>query len=145
MGDSCSSGTSYMHCFHCIHNYVHQLKRKCPMEITLHKGLSNVHLSVLISVLEMMVAHWWFWRYSSPPAPVQLFKLLLHNACYSDASAVPISLQSPSKKENCHFLYNTTKQFVKWNTEVMVKCNQATWNVVKCSQSKYRKKWDLKG
>lgn len=31
-------------------------------------------------------------------------------------------------------------------TEVMVNCNQATWSVVKCSQSKYRKNgiWKVK-
>lgn len=48
------------------------------------------------------------------------------------------------QKENHHFLYNTTKQLVKLNTEVMVNSNQDTWWVGKCSQSKQRKKRDLK-
>lgn len=42
------------------------------------------------------------------------------------------------QKENHRFPYNATKQVVKWNREVTVNCNQATWNLVKRSQSKYR-------
>lgn len=42
------------------------------------------------------------------------------------------------QKQSHRFLYSAAKQVVKWNTDVTVNCNQAAWNPVKGSQSKYR-------
>lgn len=113
MGAGCSSGTSYMQFFHCIHNYVHQLKRKCPREIRLHNGISNVHPSILIGVLEMVVAN-----------TLVILKVLLSTwlqrncsncLCTTRVTATCQLCQLAYKayqKEN-HFLYNATKHFVK--------------------------------
>lgn len=98
MGDACSSGTSYMHLFHWTHNYVHQLKRKHPTEITFHKGRLNVHPPVLVGVSGVVVTNAdVVWKGSSPAASAQLFQLLLQHTGQSRASAVPADVCCPSK------------------------------------------------
>ena len=78
-----------------------------------HKGTSNVHLSVLISVLEMVVANTLVilkvLRSTRSSTTVQI-------AAAQHVTARPQLCQLAYKahqKETHHFLYNTTKQFVK--------------------------------
>lgn len=126
---SCSSGTSYMQFFHCTHNDIQQLKSfcgnhaphgniqcssLCPHPCFRDGGNTQVIPKGLLSPCSRAIAH---------IGSAQL--TVMHQLC-----------QGAHQKENHHFLYNTTKQLVKLNTEVIVNGNQDTWRVGKCSQSK---------
>lgn len=133
-GESCGSGTSYTQVFHCRHHDIQQLKRKVAVEITLH-----AHGHIQCSSLcphpcfrdggSKHTAH-------SRGAPFPLLQGKYSNwFCITPYGDAPAGPESPPKRKPW-FLYNTTKQLVKLNTEVVVNGNQATWNRGKCSQSK---------
>lgn len=123
---------------HHIHHRIHKLKRRCPVESTLHKGVLNVCLSVLSGILDSSSKH----SSDSEGAPLPLLQRNCSDCfCTTHVTAMR-QLGQPAykapRKENHRFLYNTTKQVVEWNRKVMANCNHATWNLVECSRSKRR-------